>query len=119
MSGGISSDMRTLRASDAVEAKEATALFVHRIVRDTGSLAGAMGGIDGMVFTAGIGENDAATRLEVMRGCSWLGVVPDEARNATGKDVVSADGSRIPVWVIPTDEERMIGRHTRAVLSPR
>ena len=69
VSGGISSDMRTLRASDAPEASEAIALFVHRIVRETGSLAAAMGGIDGIVFTAGIGENDAATRLEVMRGC--------------------------------------------------
>ena len=116
VSGGVSSDMRTLRASDAAGAKEAIELFVHRIVRETGSLAAAMGGIDGIVFTAGIGENDAATRLEVMRGCAWLGVVPDEARNAIGKDRISADASRIDVWVIPTDEERMIARHTRSVL---
>jgi acetate kinase len=118
VSGGISSDMRTLRASDAVEAREAIGLFVHRIVREAGSLAAAMGGIDGIVFTAGIGENDAATRLEVMRGCAWLGVVADEARNAAGKGLISADGSRIDAWVIPTDEERMIARHTRAVLRP-
>jgi acetate kinase len=116
VSGGVSSDMRTLRASDAAGAKEAIELFVHRIVRETGSLAAAVGGIDGIVFTAGIGENDAATRLEVMRGCAWLGVVPDEARNAIGKDRISADASRIDVWVIPTDEERMIARHTRSVL---
>ena len=116
VSGGVSSDMRTLRASDVAGAKEAIDLFVHRIVRETGSLAAAMGGIDGIVFTAGIGENDAATRLEVMRGCAWLGVVPDEARNAIGKDRISADASRIDVWVIPTDEERMIARHTRSVL---
>ena len=116
VSGGVSSDMRTLRASDVAGAKEAIELFVHRIVRETGSLAAAMGGIDGIVFTAGIGENDAATRLEVMRGCAWLGVVPDEARNAIGKDRISADASRIDVWVIPTDEERMIARHTRSVL---
>lgn len=117
VSGGISSDMRTLRTSGAIEAKEAIALFVHRIIRETGSLAAAMGGIDGMVFTAGIGENDAATRLEVMLGCGWLGMVPDKARNAAGRDRISADGSRISVWVIPTDEERMIARHTRAVLN--
>ena len=117
VSGGISPDMRTLRASAAIEAKEAVALFVHRIVREIGSLAAAMGGIDGLIFTAGIGENDAATRLEVMQGCQWLGVVPDEARNAAGRGRVSADGSRVSVWVIPTDEEGMIARHTRAVLS--
>jgi acetate kinase len=116
VSGGVSSDMRTLRLSDAAGAKEAIELFVHRIVRETGSLAAAMGGIDGFVFTAGIGENDAATRLEVMRGCAWLGVVPDDARNAAGKNRISADASRIDVWVIPTDEERMIARHTRSVL---
>jgi len=117
VSGGISSDMRTLRASDAVEAKEAIALFVHRIIREAGSLAAAMGGIDGLVFTAGIGENDTASRLEVMRGCEWLGVVPDQARNARGSGRITADGSRVTAMVIPTDEERMIARHTRAVLS--
>jgi acetate kinase len=119
VSGGLSSDMRTLRASDATEAKEATALFVHRIIREIGSLAAVMGGIDGLVFTAGIGENDAATRLEVMRGCAWLGAVPDEARNADGGGLISADRSRVAVWVIPTDEEGMIARHTRAVLRQR
>ena len=108
--------MRTLRASEALEAKEAIALFVHRIIRDTGSLAAAMGGIDGIVFTAGIGENDAATRLDVMRGCAWLGVMPDAMRNTAGKGRISADASRVGVWVIPTDEERMIARHTQTVV---
>ena len=116
VSGGISSDMRTLRASDAPEAKEAIALFVHRIIREIGSLAAAMGGIDGIVFTAGIGEKDAATRMEVMRGCGWLGAVPDDGRNAAGEGRISADGSSIAMWVIPTDEERMIARHTQSVL---
>ncbi len=116
VSGGISSDMRTLRGSDAPEAKEAIALFVHRIIRETGSLAAAMGGIDGIVFTGGIGENDVATRLEVMHGCAWLGVLPDETRNLAGKGRVSLDASRVGVWVIPTDEERMIARHTRMVV---
>jgi acetate kinase len=116
VSGGLSSDMRTLRASDAPEAAEAIALFVYRIIREVASLAAAMGGIDGIVFTAGIGENDAATRAEVMRGCAWLGLVPDEARNAEGRGRISADGSSVAAWVIATDEERMIARHTRQVL---
>src|SRR5215213_1504849 len=111
VSGGISSDMRTLRASEAPEAKEAIALFVHRIIREIGSLAAAMGGIDVLVFTAGIGENDVATRLEVMHGCAWLGIVPDEIRNATSQGRISSDGSRVEAWVIPTDEERMIASH--------
>jgi acetate kinase len=116
VSGGVSSDMRTLRASQAPEAAEAIALFVHRIIREAGSLAAAMGGIDGIVFTAGIGENDAATRLAVMRGCGWLGVMPDEPLNAKAEGRISGEGSRVSAWVIPTDEERMIARHTRAVI---
>ncbi|MFL5252122.1 MAG: hypothetical protein ACJ8AI_04390 [Rhodopila sp.] len=108
--------MRTLRSSDAPEAKEAIALFVHRIIREAGSLAAAMGGIDGIVFTAGIGENDAVTRLEIMRGCGWLGLSLDEERNAIGEGQISADNSHVAAWVIPTDEERMIARHTQTVL---
>jgi acetate kinase len=113
---GISSDMRTLRRSAAPEAAEAVALFVYRIVREMGSLAAALGGVDGIVFTAGIGENDAATRAEIAAGCGWLGVVLDEARNRNGKCRISADGSRVSAWVVPTDEEQMIARYTRAAL---
>jgi acetate kinase len=113
---GISSDMRALRASHAPEAAEAIALFVHRIVREIGSLSAALEGIDAIVFTGGIGENDPATRVAVMRGCGWLGVMPDEARNALGAGRISADGSRVAAWVVPTDEERMIARHTAALL---
>jgi acetate kinase len=116
---GISSDMRTLRGSRAPEAMEAIALFVHRIVREIGSLAAALGGIDAIVFTGGIGENDAATRSEVMRGCHWLDVKPDESRNASASGRISADGSRVVAWVVPTDEERMIARHTVAQLGMR
>ena len=115
----ISSDMRTLRASPAPEAAEAIALFVHRIVRETGSLAAAMGGIDGIVFTAGIGENDVATRLDVMQACGWLGVKADQALNTKAEGRISAQGSPISAWVIPTDEERMIARHTRTVIGIR
>ncbi len=113
---GISSDMRMLRASAAPEAAEAIALFIHRIVREVGSLAAAMGGIDAIVFTAGIGENDPDTRAEVMQGCAWLSVVADEARNKASSGRISADGSRVAAWVIPTDEERMIARHTVGLL---
>ncbi|KAA5609226.1 acetate/propionate family kinase [Rhodovastum atsumiense] len=113
---GISPDMRSLRASAAPEAAEAIALFVHRIVREIGSMAAALGGIDALVFTGGIGENDAATRAEVARGCAWLGLTLDPERNAAGGGCISAEGSRVAAWVVATDEERMIARHTAALL---
>ncbi len=113
---GISSDMRTLRASSAPEAREAIALFVYRIVREIGSMAAALGGLDALVFTAGIGEKDAATRLSVMHGCAWLGLEPDTTRNETGSGRISAESSRVSAWVAPTDEERMIAQHTAAEL---
>jgi acetate kinase len=113
---GISADMRTLRGSKAPEAAAAIALFEYRILREIGSLAAALGGLDALVFTAGIGENDAATREAIMRGCAWLGVAPDAARNAAGKGRISTDPSPVAAWVIPTDEERMIARHTAALL---
>jgi acetate kinase len=113
---GISSDMRTLRTSPDPAAREAIGLFVYRIVREIGSLAAALGGVDGIVFAGGIGENDAATRAEVIEGCRWLGAALDETRNARGSGKVSSDASHVPVWVIPTDEERLIARHTRDVL---
>jgi acetate kinase len=113
---GISSDMRMLRASHDPRAAEAIALFVYRIVREVGSLTAALGGLDGLVFTAGIGEHDAATRAEVAVGCGWLGLALDEGLNTKGARRVSAAGSRIEVWVVPTDEERMIARHTAEVL---
>jgi acetate kinase len=113
---GISSDMRVLRASAAPEAAEAIALFVHRIQREIGSLAAALGGLDALVFTAGIGENDAATRGEVAAGCGWLGLMLDPERNAAGSGRISADGSTVEAWVIPTNEELMIARHTASVL---
>jgi acetate kinase len=110
---GISSDMRTLRQSSEPEAAEAIALFVYRIVREIGSMAAALGGIDGLVFTAGIGENDAATRSEVAAGCRWLGLALDEERNKRGETRIHADSSRLTAWVMPTDEEHMIARYTR------
>ena len=114
---GISSDMRTLRESSDPAAREAIALFVYRAVREIGSLAAALGGLDGIVFTAGIGENDAATRAEIAAGCAWLGIELDASANAVGRGRISADASRSEAWVIPTDEEHMIARHTIDVLS--
>lgn len=114
---GISSDMRKLRTSADPAAKEAIDLFVYRVIREIGSMAAALGGVDGLVFTAGIGEHDPEIRAAVAEGCRWLGVELDPARNAVGEGRVSADGSPVPVLVVPTDEERMIARHTADVLA--
>ena len=113
----ISSDMRTLRASSESAAHQAIALFVYRIVREVGSLTAALGGVDGIVFSGGIGENDAATRAEVIQGCAWVGATLDAARNARGEGRISDDSSRVEVLVIPTDEEQLIARHTMRLLA--
>ena len=116
---GISSDMRTLRMSGDSGAREAIDLFVYRIVREIGSLAAALGGLDGLVFTGGIGQRDGKTRQEVAAGCAWLGAVIDEDANVIGEGRIDANSSRIPIWVLPTDEEKVIARHTASLLSPR
>jgi acetate kinase len=113
---GISSDMRTLRASDDPRAREAIDLFIYRIVREIGSLSAALGGLDGLVFTGGIGQRDAKTRREVAEGCGWLGAELDEDRNGGGEGLISTDSSQLPIWVIPTDEERIVARQTAAIL---
>jgi len=113
---GISSDMRTLRQSDEPHAKEATDLFVYRIVREIGSLAAALGGLDGLVFTGGIGQRDTKTRSEVVAGCAWLGAELNEQANQAHEQRIDAESSRIPIWVLPTDEEMVICRHTAALL---
>ena len=114
---GISSDMRTLRGSDDPRAREAIDLFVYRIVREIGSLAAALGGLDGLVFTGGIGQRDARTRQEVVAGCAWLGAELDDAANVRAEGRIEAASSKLPVWVIPTDEERVIARHTANLLN--
>jgi len=113
---GISSDMKALRASDDPRAREAIDLFIYRIVREIGSLAAALGGLDGLVFTGGIGQRDAKTREEVVAGCSWLGAEIDEGASGIGEGRIDGDMSKIPIWVIQTDEERVIARHTAALL---
>jgi acetate kinase len=114
---GISSDMRTLRASGEPAAAEAVALFVYRIVREIGAMAAALAGIDALVLTGGIGEKDAAGRAEIAEGCRWLGLHLDAARNAAGSGRISLASSRVSAWVIPTDEEGMIARHTADLLA--
>lgn len=113
---GISSDMRTLEASDDPRAREAIDIFAYRICRELGSLAAALGGVDAIVFTAGIGEHSVTLRERVCRDAAWLGVAIDPAANRAGEQRISTAASRVTVLVVPTDEELMIARHTRAVL---
>ncbi|MEA2119442.1 acetate/propionate family kinase [Halovibrio sp. HP20-50] len=108
---GISSDMRELLASDAQEAREAIELYVYRIAREIGSLAAAMGGLDQLVFTAGIGEHAAPVRKAVCQQCEWLGLVLDDDANRRHAKRIANRESRVGAWVIPTDEERMIAWH--------
>jgi acetate kinase len=114
---GVSSDMRDLLASDAPRARLALDYFVYRIVREVGALASVLGGLDGLVFTAGIGERAAPIRARVCEGLGWLGVSLDAAANAAHGPRISPPGSRASAWVIPTDEEQMIARHTLEVLA--
>jgi acetate kinase len=113
---GISSDMRTLLASTASSARLAIDVYVYRIRRELGSLAAALGGLDAVVFTGGIGENASPIRARVCQDAAWLGVQLDAAANAKGGARISAPGSRISAWVVPTNEELMIARHTQRVL---
>lgn len=113
---GISSDMRTLEASQDPRAQFAIELFVYRIGRELGSLAAALGGLDTLVFTAGIGEHSVRIRERVCHAAAWLGVELDATANARHGPRISSDGSRVSAWVIPTNEELMIARHTRQVL---
>ncbi len=116
---GISSDMRTLLASAEPSAKLAVDLFIYRIRRELGSLSAALGGLDAIVFTGGIGENAAAIRSRVCRDAAWLGVAIDEVANAGGRGCISSGPSRVAVWVVPTNEELMIARHTRRLLATK
>ena len=113
---GISSDMRTLQASEEPRARLAVDLFVYQIRRNLGSLAAALGGIDAIVFTAGIGENAPEIRSRVCRDAAWLGIEIDEAANAAGRQCFSTASSRVAAYVIPTNEELMIAQHTRRLL---
>lgn len=113
---GISSDMRALAASDAPEAEEAIALFTWRAAREAGALVASLGGLDGLVFTAGIGENNADVRSRICRRLEWLGLEIDELANAGHGPVISLPDSRVKILVVPTDEERMIALHALTIM---
>lgn len=114
---GISNDMRSLLTSDHPRAKLAVDVFVYRIGRELGSLAAAVGGLDAVVFTGGIGEHAAAIRSRVCRDAAWIGVKLDAAANAAGGPRISTEDSRVAAWVIPTNEELVIARHTQKAVS--
>jgi acetate kinase len=114
---GISSDMRALLASNEPRARLAVDLYVYRIGRELGSLVAAAGGLDAIVFTAGIGEHAAAVRARVCRDAAWTGLQFDEAANQAGGPRISAAGSRVAAWVLPTNEELVIARHTHRLVS--
>jgi acetate kinase len=113
---GISSDMRELLASAHPHAAEAIDLFVYRARRELGSLAAALGGLDALVFTGGIGERAPSIRLRICREAAWLGVRLDQEANARNGPCISRGGSGVSVWVVPTNEELMIALHTRRLL---
>ena len=119
---GVSGDMRTVEASNTPHAHQAIDLYVYRIGQQLGSLAASLGGLDALIFTAGIGENSAMIRRRVCRDAAWLGIELDEDANqahAPGARRISTAGSSVAAWVIPANEEMMIARHTLAVLQGR
>lgn len=114
---GVSSDMRVLLASGEPRARLAIDFFVHRVAKEIGALAATLGGIDGLVFTAGVGENSAEIRAWVLAACAWLGVALDADANRRGGPRISAEGSAVSAWVVPANEELMIARHTLALVA--
>jgi len=114
---GISQDMRVLLESAAPEAREAIDLFCYRIVREIGSLAAALGGLDALVFTGGIGEHGAPLRKQVWDQLGWLGLSLDAEANATNAPIISDAGSKTSISVIPTNEEWIIARHVAKLIA--
>lgn len=118
---GISGDVRELLESSAPEAWEALSLYAYRIAREIGSLAAALGGLDQLIFTAGVGENAAYVREQIIKQCAWLGLALDHSANAVNATCISSADSKVGAWVIPTDEARMIAwycvqsMHSRSV----
>jgi len=114
---GISSDMHTLLDSDAPQAKEAVDLFVYRVGREIGSLVAALGGLDALIFTGGIGENSAEIRAKICQWTEWLGLALDVSANEAGAPCISMSNSKLSAWVVNTDENRMIAEHTLQQIS--
>jgi acetate kinase len=116
---GVSNDMRELEASSDPGAALSIDYFVHRIGLYAGMLAAALGGLDAFVFTAGIGENSAMIRARVAEKLAWLGATFDSAANQAGKAVISQPESKVAFYVVPTNEEVMIARHTLSLLADK
>ena len=115
---GVSGDMQTLLASPEPNVRQALAVYVYRIAREIGSLAAALGGLDTLVFTAGVGENAAPIRARIADLCGWLGVRLDAAANVAGERRISGPDSAVRVLVIPTDEQLVIARGVAGLLTP-
>ena len=115
---GVSGDMRVLQDSRDPRAAAAIDYFAYAMAKYVGAYVGVLGGLDALIFTAGIGENSPPVRAALCERLGWLGVVLDTAANAAGGPRISTDDSTVAVWVIPTDEELMIAQHTEAVLAP-
>ncbi len=114
---GISHDMRILQASEDPHAREAIELFVYRLVKHVGALASVLGGLDALVFSAGIGEHSAGVRAAVCERLAWLGIECDTTANARHDSLISTSRSPVRVFVIATDEEAMIAEHTARAMS--
>ena len=113
---GISNDMRDLLGSSDPAARLAIDYFVYRAAKEIGALAAVLKGVDGIVFTAGIGENSADVRSRICEASAWLGIELDPQANQAGRGEISRKGSRVSAWVIPTNEELVIARHTGVLL---
>ncbi|HXU37636.1 MAG TPA: acetate/propionate family kinase [Blastocatellia bacterium] len=113
---GISNDMRDLLPSEDPQARLAVDYFVYRAAKEIGGMAAALGGVDGLVFTAGIGENSSDIRRRICEASSWLGIELDSRANEQGAARISTTQSKVSAWVIPTNEELMIARHTGSLL---
>ena len=113
---GISNDMRDLLASQEPAAKLAIDYFVYRAAQEIGALAASLGGLDALVFTAGIGEKSPEIRRRICQASAWLGIELDPAANEKAGPLISKPDSRVSAWTIPTNEELMIARHTGALL---
>jgi len=113
---GISNDMRDLLGNTAASAQLAVDYFVYQAAKQIGAMAGALGGADGLVFTAGIGENSAEIRARICAACAWLGIELDTDANASRQTRITRQGSPVSAWVVPTNEELMIARHTGRLL---
>jgi acetate kinase len=113
---GISNDMRDLLGRSEPEAQLAVDYFVYRAAKEIGALTAVLGGIDALVFTAGIGENSPEIRRRICETSSWLGVDLDVEANSSGASRISTTQSKVSAWVVPTNEELMIARHTWSLL---